>query len=95
MDRFFIKDAITEDQVWWGAIIIPFAPQDFDLLFDRVISYLDEKICTFVNVLPVQNQHIKCVCESKMNTLGPICSHTICLFIQVKINSRVSIQNVQ
>ena len=64
MDRFFIKDAITEDQVWWGAIIIPFAPQDFDLLFDRVISYLDEKICTFVNVLHVQNRHIECVSES-------------------------------
>ena len=43
MDRFIVKDAITDDKVWWGAINIPFAPQYFDLLYDRVISYLDDK----------------------------------------------------
>ena len=43
MDRFIVKDAITDDKVWWGAVNIPFAPQDFDRLYDRVISYLEEK----------------------------------------------------
>jgi len=43
MDRFIVKDDITDDKVWWGTINIPFAPQDFDLLYDRVISYLDDK----------------------------------------------------
>ena len=43
MDRFIVKDAITDDKVWWGTVNIPFAPQDFDRLYDRVISYLEEK----------------------------------------------------
>ena len=43
MDRFIVKDAITDDKVWWGEVNIPFAPQDFDCLYDRVISYLEEK----------------------------------------------------
>ena len=30
MDRFIVKDAITEDKVWWGNINIPFDPEKFD-----------------------------------------------------------------
>ena len=26
MDRFIVKDVITYDKVWWGAVNIPFAP---------------------------------------------------------------------
>ncbi len=43
MDRFIVKDKITEDKVWWGAINIPFEPSKFDDLYDKVISYLNEK----------------------------------------------------
>ena len=43
LDRFIVKDAITQDKVWWGSINIPFVSQDFDKLYDRVISYLDKK----------------------------------------------------
>jgi phosphoenolpyruvate carboxykinase (ATP) len=43
LDRFIVKDAITQDKVWWGSINIPFESQDFDKLYDRVISYLDKK----------------------------------------------------
>lgn len=43
MDRYLVKDAITKDKVWWGAVNIPFSPQDFDRLYDRVISYLNKK----------------------------------------------------
>ena len=28
-DRFIVKDAITENQVWWGEINIPFEPMKF------------------------------------------------------------------
>jgi len=42
-NRFIVKDAITDDKVWWGTVNIPFAPQYFDRLYDRVISYLEEK----------------------------------------------------
>ncbi|MFT7065701.1 MAG: phosphoenolpyruvate carboxykinase (ATP) [Sediminicola sp.] len=43
MDRFIVKDAITEEKVWWGNINIPFESDKFDALYDKVISYLNEK----------------------------------------------------
>ncbi|WP_298489159.1 phosphoenolpyruvate carboxykinase (ATP) [uncultured Maribacter sp.] len=42
-DRFIVKDAITKDKIWWGDINIPFEPDAFDKLHDKVISYLNEK----------------------------------------------------
>ncbi len=43
MDRFLVKDAITEEKVWWGDINIPFESEKFDRLYDKVINYLNEK----------------------------------------------------
>ncbi|MBO0321327.1 phosphoenolpyruvate carboxykinase (ATP) [Muricauda sp. CAU 1633] len=42
-DRFIVKDAITEDKIWWGNINIPFEPEKFDKLYDKVIDYLNSK----------------------------------------------------
>ncbi|SHI35880.1 phosphoenolpyruvate carboxykinase (ATP) [Pseudozobellia thermophila] len=42
-DRFIVKDAVTEDKVWWGDINIPFSPESFDALYDKVIAYLNER----------------------------------------------------
>ena len=42
-DRFIVKDDITKDQIWWGDINIPFAPDKFDKLYDKVVDYLSEK----------------------------------------------------
>lgn len=42
-DRFIVKDKITEDRIWWGDINIPFEPSKFDKLYDKVISYLNDK----------------------------------------------------
>lgn len=39
-DRFVVQDDITANTVWWGDVNIPFAPQDFDNLFNRVAAYL-------------------------------------------------------
>jgi len=43
MDRFIVKDDITKDEVWWGNINIPFEPEKFDKLYDKVVSYLSGK----------------------------------------------------
>ncbi|MFL1894711.1 phosphoenolpyruvate carboxykinase (ATP) [Aquimarina sp. 2-A2] len=43
MDRFIVKDQITEDKVWWGNINIPFEQDAFDKLYDKVTSYLSDK----------------------------------------------------
>lgn len=42
-DRFIVKDAITEDKVWWGDINMPFESEKFDILYDKVIAYLNDK----------------------------------------------------
>ena len=42
-DRFIVRDAITEDKIWWGPINIPFTPENFDKLYDKVIAYLSNK----------------------------------------------------
>ncbi|AIY12269.1 phosphoenolpyruvate carboxykinase (ATP) [Cellulophaga baltica] len=43
MDRFIVKDEITDEKVWWGNVNIPFEPAAFDALYDKVINYLNEK----------------------------------------------------
>ncbi len=42
-DRFIVKDAITENEIWWGNINIPFAPEAFDKLYSKVCNYLTAK----------------------------------------------------
>jgi phosphoenolpyruvate carboxykinase (ATP) len=43
MDRFIVKDGITEDKVWWGDINIPFDADKFQKLYDKVTDYLSNK----------------------------------------------------
>ncbi len=43
MDRFIVEDEITKDKVWWGNINIPFESAKFDKLYDKVITYLNDK----------------------------------------------------
>lgn len=43
MDRFIVKDDITADKVWWGDINIPFDSDKFDALYNKVVSYLNDK----------------------------------------------------
>lgn len=42
-DRFIVKDDITKDRVWWGDINIPFEPEAFDKLYDKVVAYLSNQ----------------------------------------------------
>ena len=43
MDRFIVKDNITEDRIWWGDINIPFESDKFQKLYDKVVNYLSDK----------------------------------------------------
>lgn len=42
-DRFIVMDEVTKEDVWWGDINKPFDPKKFDLLYDKVIDYLNGK----------------------------------------------------
>lgn len=39
-DRFIVKDAVTDNAVWWGDINIPFDAEQFDNLYNRMKAYL-------------------------------------------------------
>jgi len=43
MDRFIVRDAITEDSVWWGEINLSFESDKFDALHQKVLDYLSGK----------------------------------------------------
>jgi phosphoenolpyruvate carboxykinase (ATP) len=42
-DRFIVKDAVTENLVWWGKVNIPFDSDKFKKLYDKVVDYLSNK----------------------------------------------------
>ena len=42
-DRFIVRDAYTEEKVWWGNINKPLAPEHFDYLHNKVVEYLSGK----------------------------------------------------
>jgi phosphoenolpyruvate carboxykinase (ATP) len=42
-DKFIVKDAQTEDSVWWGDVNIPFDAQRFEILHNRMCAYLAGK----------------------------------------------------
>ncbi|EMR04017.1 phosphoenolpyruvate carboxykinase (ATP) [Cesiribacter andamanensis] len=42
-DRYIIKDALTEDKVWWGDINIAYDEAHFDALYTRIIHSLTYK----------------------------------------------------
>ena len=41
-DRFIVKDHRTEEAVWWGEVNIPFHPEAFDRLYDKMIHYANQ-----------------------------------------------------
>ena len=42
-DRFLVKDAITEDTVWWGDINIPISTAHFEQLYAKMTTFLQNK----------------------------------------------------
>ena len=42
-DKFTVKDAKTENSVWWGDINIPFSTEQFDNLHNKMVAFLADK----------------------------------------------------
>ncbi|MEQ9437605.1 MAG: phosphoenolpyruvate carboxykinase (ATP) [Cyclobacteriaceae bacterium] len=40
-DRYIVKDEVTAEKVWWGAVNIPFDPDKFDRLYEKMVAFLD------------------------------------------------------
>lgn len=44
-DRYIVADAVTEDDVWWGDVNIKISPEQFEVLYNKVTSYLNNRKC--------------------------------------------------
>ncbi len=42
-DKFIVKDKLTEDKVWWNNFNIPFNAHEFDQLYNKMITYFNDK----------------------------------------------------
>ncbi|UKT63370.1 phosphoenolpyruvate carboxykinase (ATP) [Pedobacter mucosus] len=42
-DRFIVCDNITQDEVWWGDVNIKITPENFEGLFKKITTYLNDK----------------------------------------------------
>lgn len=42
-DKYTVKDAVTENKVWWGDINRPFSSDQFDALLERIILHYKDK----------------------------------------------------
>ncbi|MFN4124060.1 MAG: phosphoenolpyruvate carboxykinase (ATP) [Flavobacteriales bacterium] len=40
-DKLVVLDDITRDSVWWGDINMPFDPEKFDRIYNRITAYLE------------------------------------------------------
>lgn len=67
LDRFIVRDEYTEDKVWWGKINKPLAPEHFDYLYEKVVSYLSDKEIyardAYVGALPEYKMNIRTITE--------------------------------
>jgi phosphoenolpyruvate carboxykinase (ATP) len=43
MDRFIVRDAITEESVWWGDVNLSFDKDKFNKLHKKILNYLNNK----------------------------------------------------
>jgi phosphoenolpyruvate carboxykinase (ATP) len=72
-DRFIVKDSITENEVWWGNVNIPFEPKAFDALLAKVTDYLSNKEVfvrdTYVCADPNYRLNVRVVTETAWSNL--------------------------
>jgi phosphoenolpyruvate carboxykinase (ATP) len=42
-DKFFVKDATTENTIWWGKVNQPVSPEVFDNLHGKILNFIADK----------------------------------------------------
>lgn len=42
-DKYIVLDDTTKDSIWWGEVNHPFSPEDFEKLYDSVLTHLSSR----------------------------------------------------
>ena len=88
-DKFTIKDSITENKVEWGSANLPFSPDKFDALYERVIDYLaGQRAVRAGSLLRRRSAVPACPFKSSTNTPGTTFSSGSFLFVPPRKSSR-------
>ena len=59
MDRFIVKDSITENSVWWGDVNLSFDEEKFNKLHNKLVNYLSGKEIYVRDSLHVRSRNTK------------------------------------
>src|SRR5688500_12913370 len=66
-DRFFVSHGASKERIDWGAVNLPFDPDAFDALLDRVRAYLEGRdlyvVDGYVGADPAHRIKLRVVCE--------------------------------
>jgi phosphoenolpyruvate carboxykinase (ATP) len=72
-DKFIVQEPSTQDNVWWGKVNRPFTPERFDVLHQRMLSYLEGKDLfvqdCFVGADPTYRMPIRIITEYAWHNL--------------------------
>lgn len=72
-DRFLVRDAYTEDKVWWGKVNKPLAPEHFDYLHGKIVEYLSGKVLygkdAYVCAHPEYKMNVRTITEYPWSNL--------------------------
>lgn len=87
-DRFIVKDPAIADQIDWGSVNQPIAPEKFESLYQRVLAYLKERDAFvfdgFAGADPKYRLHLRVITERAWHNLF---AHQ--LFIRPKAEERL------
>jgi phosphoenolpyruvate carboxykinase (ATP) len=72
-DKFVVKDATTENTVWWGDINQPFEEEKFNALYNKVVNHLGSKELfvrdAFACAKPEYRLNVRVITESAFQNL--------------------------
>lgn len=73
-DKFIVKDEITADTVNWNEFNIPISPDYFDIIYKKVIGYLNERPEVWVRdcyacAMPQYRMNLRVINEKPWNNL--------------------------
>lgn len=72
-DKFIVREASSEDKIWWGKINRPFEPEKFDGLFRHLLAFIQGKDLyvqdCFVGADPAYRFPIRLITETAWHSL--------------------------
>jgi phosphoenolpyruvate carboxykinase (ATP) len=87
-DKQIVREASSEEKIWWGSVNVPMEPTKFDMLYARLLAYLQGRDLfiqdCFVGADPIHRIPIRIITEYAWHSL-----FARNMFIQIKERSQL------